>query len=184
MLHHRQVMKARRRVDRFVTGLAFGLARPIDDKVSKTRFTCAFVVPALVCGFAIGAHIAVPATQFLSGMSIVSGVLLALCTLAYNRVKDLAGGQGWEGADPMVPAYRFARGALTATYISLTATALLIAQLFTGDGRLTEVLSGVSLGIVIHLGVRIWAMLGSIRHQVDATAGQRATGPPKLRRVG
>ncbi|AOE44060.1 hypothetical protein SEA_BLINO_44 [Gordonia phage Blino] len=177
------MIRARKRIDQFVLSLSFGLARPIDDRVTKTRFFFAFVLPAFVCGIAIGARLAVPAAQFLSGMSIVSGVLLALCTLSYTRVKDLAGEKGWQGADPMVPAYRFARGALTATYISLTATALLIAQLFTGEGRPTEALSGIALGLVVHLGVRIWTMLSAIRFQVDATAGQRASGPPKLRQV-
>jgi hypothetical protein len=123
-------------------------------------------------------HPDIPIGQFQSGTSIVSGVLLALCTLSFNRVKDLAGDTIWQGVDPMRVAYRFARNTLSAAYVSVFVTGLLIAQLFVTTGRPARVLLAVTIGLVTHLRVCLWFLLGGIRHQVEAVAGQRSAERP------
>src|SRR4051794_7091665 len=87
--------------DRVVSDAWFGVGRAADGRLTWPRVTMAYAAPTGVFVLVVVEHPDVPIGQFLSGASIVSGVLLALCTLSFNRVKDLAGDTIWQGVDPM-----------------------------------------------------------------------------------
>ncbi|MFC8181680.1 hypothetical protein ACFULT_22605 [Rhodococcus sp. NPDC057297] len=164
-----------------------GLGRPKDGVLTRTRFLAAFVFPAFVLGYAASAQPEVETSTLLSGASIISGVLLALCTLSVTRVKDLAATDldgSYVGSDPMVAGYGFARSATAAAYVSVSLTAVVFAQLLVSDGPILVALTIATFTAAAHLGARIWFLLGAIRYQVDSMAGQRATKPQKLRRAG
>ncbi|MCZ9635278.1 hypothetical protein [Rhodococcus sp. BH5] len=110
-------------------------------------------------------------------------MLLALCTLSVTRVKDLAADSdkgAWEGTDPMIAAYGFARSATAAAYVSLALTVSVFVQLVVTTGVIKSALVASALALVAHLGARIWFLLGYIRYQVDSLAGQRSVRPPRL----
>lgn len=178
------VTRLKHRADRVITDARYGVGRTADGRTTVPRAVMAYAVPAGVAALVLVKHPTEPIAPLLSGASIVSGVLLGLCTLSFNRVKDLAGNAGaWFGADPMLAAYRFARNTLSAAYVSVCVSGLLIAQLFITTGWPARALLAVTLGLVTHLGVRIWFLLGGIRQQVESVAGQRSAEPPRLRNI-
>ncbi|MGP4054145.1 hypothetical protein ACTWP6_04865 [Mycobacterium sp. 4D054] len=144
----------------------------------------AYVVPTGVFIIVLLAHPTIVIGTFLSGAAVFSGVLLALCTLSFNRVKDVAGDKSdgvWQGADPMRAAYRFARNTLSAAYVSVCVTGLLVAQIFITTGWPARVMLALAIALAAHLGVRVWFLLGGIRNQVESLAGQRSAERPRLR---
>lgn len=165
-----------------------GLGRPKDGRMTRARTVAAFVLPALVLGYTVSAQPEVETSMVLSGTSIVSGVLLALCTLSVNRVKDLATESGSDGtfggSDPMVAGHGFARSATAAAYVSVSLTGVVFAQLLVTTGVAHVILVAATFTMVAHLGARIWFLLGAIRYQVDSMAGQRASKPRRLRQAG
>jgi hypothetical protein len=184
MILQRPVSRLKNRADQVVSDARFGVGRAFDSRLTWRRVTMAYAVPTGVFVLVLVEHPSVPIGQLLSGASIVSGVLLALCTLSFNRVKDLAGDHTvWEGIDPMRAAYRFARNTLSAAYVSVFVSGLLITQLFVTMGWPARILLALTIALVTHLGVRIWFLLGGIRHQVESVAGQRSAERPKLRKI-
>lgn len=182
MIPQRPVALLKARADRVAADARYGVGRAVDGRLTWQRVVVAYFLPVGVVVIVVIKHPAVQIGQFLSGASIVSGVLLALCTLSFNRVKDLAGDKNrWDGVDPMRAAYRFARNTLSAAYISVFVTGLLIAQLFITGGWPARILLAITVGLVTHLGVRIWFLLAGIRQQVETVAGQRSAERPHLR---
>lgn len=182
MILRTPVARLRARADRVAADARYGVGRAVDGRLTWPRIAAAYLAPAAVVAAVTVKAPVVQIGQFLSGASIVSGVLLALCTLSFNRVKDLAGDKNrWDGTDPMRAAYRFARNTLSAAYLSVFVTGLLITQLFVPGGWPARILLAVTIGLVSHLGVRIWFLLGGIRQQVEAVAGQRSAEKPHLR---
>ncbi len=90
MILHRPVNRLRKRADRVVSDARCGVGRAADGRLTWPRVTMAYTVPVCVFAFVLIENPDVTIGQFLSGASIVSGVLLALCTLSFNRVKDLS----------------------------------------------------------------------------------------------
>jgi hypothetical protein len=144
----------------------------------------AYVSPLGVLVVVVWLHPTIAISAFLSGAAVFSGVLLALCTLSFNRVKDIASDKSdgvWQGADPMRAAYRFARNTLSAAYVSVCVTGLLVTQIFITTGWPARIMLALTVALVAHLGVRIWFLLAGIRNQVEAVAGQRSAERPRLR---
>ncbi|MFT3660370.1 MAG: hypothetical protein QM809_02920 [Gordonia sp. (in: high G+C Gram-positive bacteria)] len=177
------LMRAKKRADSAAVSLSHGIGRPHDGVVTRFRFTMAFLLPALIAGVSIGAGLEPQIGPFISGMSVMSGVLLAISGIAYGRVKDLANEGRGDGVDPMAAAYRFARGAMSAAAVSLTTSGMLILQLIFESGTVSVLLFGTSLALITHLGARIFFMLGAMRHQLEATAGSRSAQRPNLRKA-
>jgi hypothetical protein len=177
------VTRLKNRADRVVADARYGVGRVADGRLTVPRVFTAYAVPLGVSALVFVEQPTVSIGELLSGASIVSGVLLGLCTLSFNRVKDLAEDSNtvWFGVDPMRAAYRFARNTLSAAYVSVFVTGLLIAELFVKTGLPARISLAVTIGLVTHLGVRIWFLLSGIRHQVESVAGQRSTEPPRLR---
>lgn len=183
MTNKRRLVRAYARLSALATT---GLARPQDAKVTWNRVAAGIVVPAFVFGLSISARPEIDPYALLAAASIVSGVLLALCTLAIGRVNELAtahGGEGWVGADPMVGAHEFTKVAVSVTYLAFTVTGLLAVQLWVDAGIAQSMLMACSLALSTALGVRMWLLLGHMRYQLNAMAGQRAVRPTVLRRV-
>lgn len=184
MILQRPVSKVKTRADRLLADARYSVGRPVDGRLTVGRVVAAYMVPTGVFVVVLLVHPTIAFSAFLSGAAVFSGVLLALCTLSFNRVKDLAGDktQGvWQGADPMRAAYRFARNTLSAAYISVCVTGLLVAQIFVTTGWPQRVMLALTIALVTHLGVRIWFLLAAIRNQVEAVAGQRSAERPRLR---
>ncbi|NKS67628.1 hypothetical protein GS461_21345 [Rhodococcus hoagii] len=102
------------------------------------------------------------------------------------RVKDLAtehAGERWVGVDPMPGAYEFTRATVSTTYLAFVVTGLLAAQLWVKDGLPQAILLSVSLALAVALAARLWFLLGHMRYQLDAMAGQRSVRPTTLRRI-
>lgn len=181
---HRPVTRLNHRANRVLADARYGVGRTVDGRLTWPRLAMAYVVPAGVFILVLIKQPTVPIGALLSGASLISGVLLALCTLSFNRVKDLAGDQAvWQGTDPMRPAYRFARNTLSAAYVSVFVSGLLITQLMVTEGWPARSLLALTIALVAHLGVRIWFLLSGIRQQVESVAGQRSAERPKLRHI-
>ena len=187
MILRRMVGNLSRRASRILADARYSVGRPVDGRLTWARLVAAYVLPAGVFVVVAVLHPKIAISTFLSGAAVFSGVLVALCTLSFNRVKDLAGDKSegvWQGADPMRAAYRFARNTLSAAYVSVCVTGLLVAQIFITTGWPARAMLALTIALVAHLGVRIWFLLGGIRHQVEAVAGQRsAERPRRLRNV-
>lgn len=182
MILQRPIARLKARADRVAADARYGVGRAADGRLTWQRVLVAYALPTAVFVTVLIKHPHVEVAQFLSGASIVSGVLLALCTISFNRVKDLAADKGrWDGVDPMRAAYRFARNTLSAAYVSVCTTGLLIARLFITSGWSSRMLLALAIGFLVHLGIRIWFLLGGIRHQVESVAGQRSAERPHLR---
>lgn len=163
-----------------------GLGRPQDGRITWPRVVSGLVIPAFVFGLTISARPDLNLSVLLSAASIVAGVLLALCTLAMARVKDLVtehNGDRWIGTDPMVGAYEFTRATVSATYLAFVVTGLLAIQLWVNAGLPQAVLLACSLTLATALAGRLWLLLGHMRYQLEAMAGQRSVRPTVLRRV-
>lgn len=184
MILQRPVHQLKKRADRMLADARYSVGRPVDGRLTSARVVAAYILPTSVFVVVVLVHPTIAISAFLSGAAVFSGVLLALCTLSFNRVKDLAGDKSegvWEGADPMRAAYRFARNTLSAAYISVCVTGLLVAQIFVTTGWPQRVMLALTVALVTHLGVRIWFLLAAIRNQVEAVAGQRSAERPRLR---
>lgn len=183
MTSERRLASPYRRLTQLATT---GLGRPQDGRVTWARVAIGLVLPAFILGLSVGSRPRIEPAALLSAASIVSGVLLALCTLGIGRVKDLAtehDGARWTGLDPMPAAYDFAKAAVSTTYFSFVVTALFATQLWITATALHTALVALSLALAAALASRIWFLLGHIRYQIEAMAGQRSVRLTRLRKV-
>ncbi|AJA43332.1 hypothetical protein VC60_gp31 [Mycobacterium phage Sbash] len=158
-----------------------GLGRPHDGEVTHGRLITAYGLP-ISCAIVIlvSVHPVVTPGALLPGAAIISGVLLSLATMSYNRVKDLGGSEPWEGTDPMWAAVVFARASVAAAQISVVASAgLVVALMIPSCSVAIPYVTALAIGTLLHLFIRIWYLLAMIRHQVGVTAGQRSAGVPR-----
>lgn len=163
---------------RITAALTKGFERPQDGSVPWSRLIAGYALPTL-CG--VGTFTWASSLKpgaLLPAAAIISGVLLSLSTMSYNRVKDLSGDHDWDGIDPMSAAVEFARASVRAAQISIATSSLLVVGLLIPDqSTYAHAVVAASCAVLLHLFVRIWYLLVMIRHQVGATAGQRATRP-------
>ncbi|MGW4097155.1 hypothetical protein [Mycobacterium sp. NPDC004974] len=95
--------------------------------------------------------------------------------MSYNRVKDLSGDHRWDGIDPMAAAVEFARASVRAAQISIATSGLLVVGLLVPEKSIyAHLVVSAAAAVLLHLFIRLWFLLVMIRHQVGATAGQRA----------
>lgn len=161
---------------RTTTALKKGLERPQDGAVPWTRLVAAYVAPALCGAGTFAWACSLTPGALLPAAAIISGVLLSLATMSYNRVKDLSGDHRWDGIDPMAAAVEFARASVRAAQISIATSGLLMVGLVVPErSTYAQLAVAGASAVLLHLFVRIWFLLVMIRHQVGVTAGQRAT---------
>ncbi|MFV8173818.1 hypothetical protein [Mycolicibacterium peregrinum] len=155
-----------------------GLGRPHDGEVTNGRLAAAYGIP-ISCAIVVmvWVHPVVTPGALLPGAAIISGVMLSLATMSYNRVKDLGGSEPWDGTDPMVAAVVFARASVAAAQISVvTSAGLVLALMIPSCSVAIPYVIALAIGTLLHLFIRVWYLLAMIRHQVGVTAGQRGAG--------
>lgn len=155
--------------------LQAGLGRPHDGKCTPVRTGIAYVIPAAIGALSYWTQPKFDSAGLLAGEAILTGALFGLAVLGYDRVRDLRESGTPAGIDPMQAAVRFAKATLAATYISIAVSALIVVAMvidLPADASRTGY--AILAALITHQFVRLWFLVGALRHQIGATAGSRA----------
>lgn len=140
-----------------------------------------YVVIPLGVGALVGwrAHHALDFAALFPAAALMAGMLMGAVSLLFGRVKDLvASGRPAVGRDPVYFAMVAFRTATWCVQVALVLNLVLLMSLVIPG--LTRVLLGVAVGLMIHLGMKIWNLVRGMGAQAAGIAGSRAVPPAPL----
>lgn len=168
-------------VERF---LSDGLADCRDSNGGGTRLklVAAYALVPIILGATAGSSVPAEfdvASLFPAGALMV-GMLMGAVSLLFTRVKDAAAVPAPEiGRDPVYFAMVAFRTAKWCTLVALCLNATLLAAVLLGSCA-HGVLTGVAVGLMVHLGMKVWNLVCGIGAQAVNIAAGRATPPAPL----
>lgn len=160
---------------KYLPGSVIDLRNGSTGELRRAAASVLFGVPLVIGGLAwwFGGSFAAP-SSLLPGASLITGALLGLLTLMFNRLKDVAAKVRPDvGPDPAYQAYLVFRSVLYTAQVSLSASGILLVMTLVSVDRIERLGVAVAVTLLVHIGIKIAFVLHGLRYQAESVIGNR-----------